>query len=57
MVSSMILAIGRLEIEDGPRIGNQFEAGNSLHRVCTIHEIGATIDSRGRVDQVHREVD
>ena len=40
------------DFEDGPRIGNQSEAGNSLQRVCTIPEINATIFPGGGVDQV-----
>ena len=36
MAGSVIQATGRTDFEDGPRIGNQSEAGNSLQRVCTI---------------------
>ena len=48
MAGSVIQATGRTEIEDGPRIGNQSEAGNGLQRGCTIPEINATIFPGGR---------
>ena len=35
---SVIQATGRTDFEDGLRIGNQSEAGNSLQRVRTIPE-------------------
>ena len=38
MAGSLILATGRTDFEDGPRIGNQSEVGNSLQRVRTIPE-------------------
>ena len=38
MAGSVIQATGRTDFEDGPRIGNQSEAGNSLQRVRTIPE-------------------
>ena len=34
----VIQATGRTDFEDGPRIGNQSEARNSLQRVRTIPE-------------------
>ena len=43
VAGSVIQATGRTEFEDGPRIGNQPEAGNGLQRVHTIPEINATI--------------
>ena len=54
---SVIQATGRTEFEDGPRKGNQSEAGNGLQRVHTIPEINATIVPGGRVDQVPPEAD
>ena len=47
-----IQAIGMAEFEDGPRIGNQSEVGNSLQRVRTIPENKGIIVLRGGVDQV-----
>ena len=38
VAGSVIQATGRTDFEDGPRIGNQSEAGNSLQRVRTIPE-------------------
>ena len=38
VVGSVIKATGRTDFKDGPRIGNQSEAGNSLQRVRTIPE-------------------
>ena len=52
MAGSVNQATGLPDFEDGPRIGNQSEAGNGLQRVRTIPEINATIVSRGGVDQV-----
>ena len=52
VAGSVNQAIGLLDIEDGPKIGNQSEAGNSLQRVHTKPEINATIVPGGRVDQV-----
>ena len=52
MAGSVIQATGRTDFEDGPRIGNQSEAGNSLQRVRTIPENKGIIVLRGGVDQV-----
>ena len=52
MAGSVIQATGRTNFEDGPRIGNQSEAGNSLQRVRTIPENKGIIVLRGGVDQV-----
>ena len=52
MDGSTVLATKILKIEDGPRIGNQSEAGNSLQRVRTILDNKGIIVLRGRVDQV-----
>ena len=49
---SVIQGTRRTDFEDGPRIGNQSEAGNSLQRVRTIPENKGIIVLRGRVDQV-----
>ncbi len=38
VAGSVIQATGRTDFEDGPRIGNQSEVGNSLQRVRTIPE-------------------
>ena len=43
MAGSVNQATGLPDFEDGPRIGNQSEAGNGLQRVRTIPEINATI--------------
>ena len=51
MAGSVVQATGRTDFEDGPRIGNQSEAGNSLQRVRTIPEINATTVPGGGVDQ------
>ena len=47
---SVIQGTRRTDFEDGPRIGNQSEAGNSLQRVRTIPENKGIIVLRGRVD-------
>ena len=52
VAGSVNQATGLPDFEDGPRIGNQSEAGNGLQRVCTIPEINATIVPGGGVDQV-----
>ena len=52
VAGSVNQATGLPDFEDGPRIGNQSEAGNSLQRVCTIPENKGTIVLRGRMDQV-----
>ena len=54
VAGSVIQATGRTDFEDGLRIGNQSEAGNSLQRVRTIPENNqnAMIVLRGGVDQV-----
>ena len=52
LAGSVIQATGTAEFKDGPRTGNQSETRNSHQRVCTISKINATIDFRGRVDQV-----
>ena len=52
MTGSEIQATGTVEFEDGILKGDPSKARNSLHRVCTRHEINAFIDSRGRMDQV-----
>ena len=54
MAGSVIQATGRTDFQDGPRIGNQSEAGNSLQRVRTIPEnnLNAMIVLGGRMDQV-----
>ena len=52
MAGSVIQATGRTDFQDGPRIGNQSEAGNSLERVRTIPENKGIIVLRGGVDQV-----
>ena len=53
MAGSVIQANGRTDFEDGPRIGSQSEAGNSLQRVRTIPENNqnAMIVLRGGMDQ------
>ena len=43
VAGSVNQATGLPDFEDGPRIGNQSEAGNGLQRVRTIPEINATI--------------
>ena len=48
----LIQATGRTDFEDGPTIGNQSEAGNSLQRVRTIPENKGIIVLSGGVDQV-----
>ena len=52
VAGSVIQATGRTDFEDGPRIGNQSEVGNSLQRVRTIPENKGIIVLRGGVDQV-----
>ena len=52
MAGSVIQATGRTDFEDGPRIGNQYEGGNSLQRVCTIPENKGIVVLRGGVDKV-----
>ena len=52
MAGSVIQATGRTDFEDGPRIGNKSEAGNSLQRVRTIPENRGIIVLRGGVDQI-----
>ena len=52
VAGSVNQATGLLDFEDGPKIGNQSEAGNGLQRVRTIPEINATIDPADGVDQV-----
>ena len=52
VAGSVIQATGRTDFEDGPRIGNQSEVGNSLQRVHTIPENKGIIVLRGGVDQV-----
>ena len=52
VAGSVIQATGRTDFEDGPRIGNQSEAGNSLQRVRTIPENKGIIVLRGGMDQV-----
>ena len=52
MAGSVIQATGRTDFEDGLRIGNQSEVGNSLQRVRTIPENKGIIVLRGGVDQV-----
>ena len=51
-MGSVIQATGRTDFEDGPRIGNQSEVGNSLQRVRTIPENKGIIVLRGGVDQL-----
>ena len=48
VAGSVIQATGRTDFEDGPRIGNQCEAGNSLQRVHTIPENKGIIVLRRR---------
>ena len=50
VAGSVNQATGLPDFEDGPRIGNQSEAGNGLQRVRTIPEINATIVPGGRMD-------
>ena len=52
VAGSVNQATGLPDFGDGPRIGNQSEAGNGLQRVRTIPEINATIVPGGGVDQV-----
>ena len=54
MAGSVIQATGRTDFEDGPRIGNQSEVGNSLQRVRTIPEnnYNSMIALRGGVERV-----
>ena len=52
MAGSVIQATGSTDFEDGPRIGNQSEVGNSLQRVRIIPENKGIIVLRGGVDQV-----
>ena len=52
MAGSVNQATGLPDFEDGPRIGNQSEAGNSLQRVRTIPENKGIIVLRGGVDQI-----
>ena len=52
MAGSVIQATGRTDFEDGPKIGNQSKARNSLQRVRTIPENKGIIVLRGGVDQV-----
>ena len=51
VAGSVNQATGLPDFEDGPRIGNQSEAGNGLQRVRTIPEINATIVPGGGVNQ------
>ena len=51
-VAGSVIQAGRTDFEDGPRIGNQSEAGNSLQRVRTIPENKGIIVLSGGVDQV-----
>ena len=51
-VAGSVIQAGRTDFEDGPRIGNQSEAGNSLQRVRTIPENKGIIVLRGGVDQI-----
>ena len=45
----VIQATGVVGFDDGPRIGNQSEAGNSLQRVHNIPENNVNVDSWCRV--------
>ena len=53
MAGSVVQNPGMVEFEDGLRIGNQSEVGNSLQRVHTIPENkGIIVLEGGGVDQV-----
>ncbi len=52
MAGSVIQTTRRMDFEDGQRIGNQSEVGNSLQRVCTIPKNKGIVVLKAGVDQV-----